>query len=198
MEHRYEQNPRFDALAPFEKNFYVEHQEVAAQTAEQVAAFRAEHQMIMEGKDISRPMPKMLHAAWPASIAKRFQDAGFTTPTPIQAQGWPMALSGRNLIGIAQTGSGKTLSFVLPAFVHILGQPVVSGKLFGRPEESQEPYFYIRTHHFTVFCCVIDRLEPYMCFIGIFEYLSDISQVYFSKVVLMVLLLIDHHFLFYL
>ena len=31
-------------------------------------------------------------------------------PTPIQAQGWPMALSGRDIVGIAQTGSGKTLS----------------------------------------------------------------------------------------
>ncbi|KAJ3047708.1 hypothetical protein HDU99_009414, partial [Rhizoclosmatium hyalinum] len=58
-----------------------------------------------------------------------FKKLGFTAPTPIQAQGWPMALSGRNLIGIAQTGSGKTLSFVLPAFVHILAQkPVERGE----------------------------------------------------------------------
>jgi len=34
----------------------------------------------------------------------------WTEPTPIQAQGWPLALSGRDLVGIAQTGSGKTLS----------------------------------------------------------------------------------------
>lgn len=36
--------------------------------------------------------------------------AGFTEPTPIQAQGWPIALSGNDMIGIARTGSGKTLS----------------------------------------------------------------------------------------
>ena len=35
---------------------------------------------------------------------------GFTEPTPIQAQGWPMAMSGRDVVGIAQTGSGKTIS----------------------------------------------------------------------------------------
>ena len=34
---------------------------------------------------------------------------GFVEPTPIQAQGWPMALSGRDFVGIAQTGSGKTI-----------------------------------------------------------------------------------------
>jgi superfamily II DNA/RNA helicase len=40
--------------------------------------------------------------------------AGYTTPTPIQAQAIPVALQGRDVIGIAQTGTGKTASFVLP------------------------------------------------------------------------------------
>lgn len=48
---------------------------------------------------------------------------GFVEPTPIQAQGWPMALKGRDLIGIAETGSGKTLAYLLPAFVHVSAQP---------------------------------------------------------------------------
>jgi len=34
----------------------------------------------------------------------------WSTPTPIQAQGWPIALSGLDMVGIAQTGSGKTLA----------------------------------------------------------------------------------------
>jgi ATP-dependent RNA helicase DDX5/DBP2 len=49
--------------------------------------------------------------------------AGFTEPTPIQAQGWPMALLGRDLVGLAETGSGKTLAYLLPAVVHINAQP---------------------------------------------------------------------------
>jgi len=49
--------------------------------------------------------------------------AGFTEPTPIQCQGWPMALMGRDLIGLAETGSGKTLAYLLPAVVHINAQP---------------------------------------------------------------------------
>jgi ATP-dependent RNA helicase DDX5/DBP2 len=44
---------------------------------------------------------------------------GFTEPTPIQCQAWPMALSGRDVVAIAQTGSGKTISFALPAMLHI-------------------------------------------------------------------------------
>ena len=51
--------------------------------------------------------------------------AGFVEPTPIQAQGWPMALKGRDLIGIAETGSGKTLAYLLPAIVHVNAQPIL-------------------------------------------------------------------------
>jgi len=42
--------------------------------------------------------------------------------TPIQSQGWPMALLGRDMIGISATGSGKTLAFLLPAMIHINAQ----------------------------------------------------------------------------
>lgn len=41
---------------------------------------------------------------------------GFVEPTAIQAQGWPIALSGNNLVGIASTGSGKTLSVIIIYF----------------------------------------------------------------------------------
>ena len=47
-------------------------------------------------------------------ILKAVVDTGYTTPTPIQAQGIPVVLERRDLIGIAQTGTGKTASFTLP------------------------------------------------------------------------------------
>lgn len=47
---------------------------------------------------------------------------GFVKPSPIQSQGWPMALLGRDMIGISATGSGKTLAFLLPAMIHINAQ----------------------------------------------------------------------------
>eukprot|EP00250_Pteridium_aquilinum_P019622 c24496_g1_i3 orf=292-2184(-) len=45
--------------------------------------------------------------------------AGFLAPTPIQAQSWPLALQSRDIVAIAKTGSGKTLGYLLPAFLHL-------------------------------------------------------------------------------
>uniref|UniRef100_A0A8D1WKP8 RNA helicase n=1 Tax=Sus scrofa TaxID=9823 RepID=A0A8D1WKP8_PIG len=50
--------------------------------------------------------------------------AGFQKPTPIQSQAWPIILQGIDLIGVAQTGTGKTLSYLMPGFIHVDSQPV--------------------------------------------------------------------------
>ncbi len=47
-------------------------------------------------------------------VQKAIDEAGYETPTPIQAQAIPPALKGREVLGIAQTGTGKTASFTLP------------------------------------------------------------------------------------
>ena len=49
-----------------------------------------------------------------ARVLQAISEAGYTDPTPIQAQAIPHALQGRDILGIAQTGTGKTASFVLP------------------------------------------------------------------------------------
>jgi DEAD/DEAH box helicase len=49
----------------------------------------------------------------------QLKSAGFTEPTPIQAQAWPVAMEGRDVVAIAKTGSGKTCGFLLPGFMHI-------------------------------------------------------------------------------
>jgi len=48
------------------------------------------------------------------NLLAAIKDAGYTTPTPIQAGAIPVALTGRDVLGIAQTGTGKTASFTLP------------------------------------------------------------------------------------
>jgi ATP-dependent RNA helicase RhlE len=62
----------------------------------------------------------------PAHLMAALDAAGFTTPTPIQAQAIPPQLAGRDILGIAQTGSGKTAAFGLPILAGIAG-------LTGRP-----------------------------------------------------------------
>ena len=49
-----------------------------------------------------------------SKVLSAVQAAGFESPTPIQAQAVPHAVAGRDVLGIAQTGTGKTASFVLP------------------------------------------------------------------------------------
>jgi len=59
----------------------------------------------------------------PEYVLSEVMKQGFDAPTPIQSQGWPMALLGKNMVGISATGSGKTLSFLLPGMIHINAQP---------------------------------------------------------------------------
>jgi ATP-dependent RNA helicase RhlE len=58
-----------------------------------------------------------------ARILKAVQEAGYTEPTPIQTAAIPEVRAGRDLIGIAQTGTGKTAAFALPILEKLAGQP---------------------------------------------------------------------------
>src|ERR1035437_4670887 len=56
-------------------------------------------------------------------ILQAVQEAGYTEPTPIQTQAIPQILAGHDLIGIAQTGTGKTAAFTLPMLTKLAAQP---------------------------------------------------------------------------
>ena len=58
-----------------------------------------------------------------APIAEALEATGYTTPTPIQAQAIPHVLEGRDLLGIAQTGTGKTAAFALPILDRLARKP---------------------------------------------------------------------------
>eukprot|EP00913_Durusdinium_trenchii_P018938 g17796.t1 len=73
--------------------------------------------------DVPKPIRTFEEASFPDYVLAEIQRANFKEPTPIQVQGWPIALSGRDMVGIAETGSGKTMAFLLPAIVHINAQP---------------------------------------------------------------------------
>src|SRR5262249_40744800 len=57
------------------------------------------------------------------SLVRAAREMGYTEPTPIQAEAIPAILAGRDLIGAAQTGTGKTAAFLLPVLHQLLGLP---------------------------------------------------------------------------
>jgi ATP-dependent RNA helicase RhlE len=59
------------------------------------------------------------------SLLRAVREAGYTTPTPIQAQAIPAVLSGGDVMGGAQTGTGKTAGFVLPMLQRLMDKPAV-------------------------------------------------------------------------
>src|SRR5262245_53037068 len=56
-------------------------------------------------------------------VVSSVREAGYTSPTPIQQQAIPIALKGRDLMGLAQTGTGKTAGFTLPIVHRLHGGP---------------------------------------------------------------------------
>ncbi|HIG74714.1 MAG TPA: DEAD/DEAH box helicase, partial [Bacteroidetes bacterium] len=62
------------------------------------------------------------------SILRGVRDAGYTSPTPVQAATLPHALDGIDVVGVAQTGTGKTAAFVLPILDYLVKDPVQAKK----------------------------------------------------------------------
>ena len=79
---------------------------------------------IVYGNNVPKVIVDFDEACFPDYLTRSLyrQFGANAKPTPIQMQGWPVALSGCDLVGIAQTGSGKTLAYILPAIVHINAQ----------------------------------------------------------------------------
>ena len=61
-------------------------------------------------------------------ILKAIEKQGYTNPTPIQEQAIPILLNGHDLLGVAQTGTGKTAAFGIPILNHLLKENNTSGK----------------------------------------------------------------------
>lgn len=115
-----------NALPRFEKSFYKEDPIVTNRSQGAVDAWRRQNEVTVSGRTVPRPVETFDEAGFPKYVLDEVKAQGFSKPTPIQSQGWPMALSGRDVVGIAETGSGKTLTYCLPAIVHINAQPLLS------------------------------------------------------------------------
>ena len=87
--------------------------------------YRKHHDVRIRGfqgsLDDIAPISSFDNMPFSPALVKSMLHQGFSEPTPIQAQSWPIALMKRDMISIARTGSGKTCAFLLPA-LHTISQ----------------------------------------------------------------------------
>lgn len=100
--------------------------------ATQDQATREKWHIIAEGNNIPPPIKSFKDMKFPKPILDGLKQRNIHRPTPIQMQGLPVALSGRDMVGIAFTGSGKTITFTLPMIMAALEEeirmPLVAGE----------------------------------------------------------------------
>ena len=108
---------------PFRKSFYHEPSELAEMTEEEVADLRLELDGIkIRGIEAPKPVQKWSQCGLGVQSLEVIQKLGYEKPSSIQTQAIPSIMSGRDVIGVAKTGSGKTIAFLLPMFRHIKDQ----------------------------------------------------------------------------
>ena len=109
---------------PFRKAFYTAPPEVEQLSQAEVDALRLELDDIkIRGAEPPKPATKWSYFGLPAACIDVIKQLEYAAPTSIQAQAIPAIMSGRDIIGVAKTGSGKTMAFILPMFRHIKDQP---------------------------------------------------------------------------
>ncbi|KAM7222952.1 ATP-dependent RNA helicase [Rhypophila decipiens] len=90
----------------------------------EIKAFLEKHEISITDPSNLNLRPVTDFSQLPSSTLMSKKPFGtFTAPTPIQAASWPFALSGRDVVGIAETGSGKTYAFSLPCIEALLSTP---------------------------------------------------------------------------
>ncbi|CAA7038699.1 unnamed protein product [Microthlaspi erraticum] len=82
-------------------------------------AYCRRHEITVSGGQVPPPLMSFDTTGFPPELLREVRTAGFAAPTPIQAQSWPIAMQGRDIVAIAKTGSGKTLGYLLPGFMHL-------------------------------------------------------------------------------
>lgn len=100
---------------------------VSKEDAQAGEVYRRENEMqvisAFSSSAVPVPVRSFEAASLPPQVFREIEEAGFVEPTPIQAQCWPILGAGHDLIGIAKSGSGKTLAFLGPGFAHVLRSP---------------------------------------------------------------------------
>ncbi|CAN0124462.1 unnamed protein product [Ectocarpus fasciculatus] len=85
--------------------------------------FREDFDIRVQGGRATLPLRMWSEANFPEQVSKALADVGYEKPSPIQRQAIPIGMDGRDIIGIAETGSGKTAAFLLPLLCYMLKLP---------------------------------------------------------------------------
>ena len=93
--------------------------------------FKEDFTINTSGGGLPHPIRIWKESKLPSELLKTIEKLGYSDPTPIQRQAIPLALSGRDFIGVAETGSGKTASFVLPMIMEIMKLPKMNADIAG-------------------------------------------------------------------
>lgn len=109
---------------PIEKSFYVECDFIRGLTADEVRQLRDQDLVRVRGRAAVKPILEWNQLGLPAPIAAVLDSLNYPSPTPIQCEALPNIMSGLDFIGIAETGSGKTIAFLLPLFRQLLSNPL--------------------------------------------------------------------------
>jgi ATP-dependent RNA helicase DDX23/PRP28 len=89
--------------------------------------FREDHSIATKGGKVPNPFRSWAEAPLPEPILRAVEKVGYVKPSPIQMAAIPIGVAQRDVIGIAETGSGKTCAFVLPMLAYIMRLPVMKG-----------------------------------------------------------------------
>jgi ATP-dependent RNA helicase DDX23/PRP28 len=87
--------------------------------------FREDFDIHIQGGRATLPLRFWSEANFPSEIIRAIEAVKYENPSPIQRQAIPVGLAGRDLIGIAETGSGKTAAFLIPMLVYMMRLPAL-------------------------------------------------------------------------
>ncbi|XP_051930515.1 probable ATP-dependent RNA helicase DDX59 [Hippocampus zosterae] len=105
----------------FESNYsYKEDLFITGLSDQQVQRIKRELGIETQGTDVKRPIVEFEHCGFPATLNANLKSAGYDAPTPVQMQMLPVGLTGRDVITSADTGSGKTVAFLLPVVLRAM------------------------------------------------------------------------------
>ena len=103
----------------FMRSYYVENKDLAKLSEADIDEIRWNQSIEIQGEDCPRPIRSFRDLNLPEELQKYLSDHEYTVPTAIQSQALSCVMSGRDIIGLAETGSGKTLSYTLPLCVFL-------------------------------------------------------------------------------